>query len=115
MTTAFIPSWQRGQSWEVTGETSVRSARAPQCEQNLAPKNINPKQEGQATVASRAPQCSQRGASVEAEAPHIGQLSVSTGILSHEYVHAHLVPYPGASKQQKLMKAPDRVDAWLSK
>jgi len=35
-----------------------------------------PKHDGQEMVASRAPQCSQRVASVEADAPHIGQLSV---------------------------------------
>src|SRR5207247_1805983 len=59
---------------------SVRSALAPQCEQNFAPTNIIPKHEGHATVASRAPQCSHWVASVEAGAPHIGQLSVSACI-----------------------------------
>jgi hypothetical protein len=42
--------------------------------------NIIPKQEGHATVASRAPQWSHRDESVEAAAPHIGQLSVSAGM-----------------------------------
>jgi hypothetical protein len=55
---------------------------APQCEQNFSPANINPKHDGQATVASRAPQCSHRAASVEAAAPHIGQFSVSAGMIS---------------------------------
>jgi hypothetical protein len=40
-----------------------------------------PKHFGQATVASRAPQWSQRVASVEAGAPHIGQFSVSAGMV----------------------------------
>jgi hypothetical protein len=65
----------------VAASTSVRSTRAPQCEQNFAPRKIIPKQEGQATVASRAPQCSHRLASLEAGAPHIGQLSVWAGII----------------------------------
>jgi hypothetical protein len=42
--------------------------------------NIRPKQEGQATVASRASQYSHCGASVDVDAPHIGQLSVSASI-----------------------------------
>jgi hypothetical protein len=35
---------------------SVLAALAPQCEQNFAPTNIIPKQEGHATVANRAAQ-----------------------------------------------------------
>jgi hypothetical protein len=81
MRTASIPTRQRGQiSWVPSG-TSVRSALAPQWEQNFAPTNIIPKQEGQATVASRAPQCSHCVESEEAAAPHIGQLSVSASIV----------------------------------
>jgi hypothetical protein len=72
---------QRGQSSCVSAATSVRSAFAPQWEQNFAPTNIIPKQEGQATVASRAPQCSHCVESDEAAAPHIGQLSVSASIV----------------------------------
>jgi len=81
MRTDSIPTLQRGQISFVVAATSVRSALAPQWEQNLAPTNIIPKQEGHAMVASRAPQCSQRGESDEAAAPHIGQLSVSAGIV----------------------------------
>jgi hypothetical protein len=80
MTTAFITTRQRGQISGLASATSVRSALAPQCEQNFSPTNIMPKHLGQATVASRAPQCSHRVASVEAAAPHIGQFSVSAGI-----------------------------------
>jgi excisionase family DNA binding protein len=80
MTTALIFALQRGQGRDVSVPTSVRSARAPQCEQNLAPRNIIPKQDGHATVASRAPQWSQRAALVEADAPHIGHESVSAGM-----------------------------------
>jgi hypothetical protein len=36
-----------------------------------------PKHEGHATVASRAPQCSHCVASLDVEAPHIGQFNVS--------------------------------------
>ena len=72
---------QRGQRQCESGSTSVRSAFAPQCEQNFAPTNIIPKQAGQDTAASRAPQWSQWEESVEAEAPHIGQLRVSAGII----------------------------------
>ncbi len=61
---------------------SVRSARAPQCEQNFAPRNIIPKHEGHATVANRAPQCAQLVESVEAGAPHIGQLRVSPDMIA---------------------------------
>ena len=61
--------------------TSVRTASAPQWEQNFAPRNINPKQEGQAAVAKRAPQWSQRDASVAAAAPHIGQFRVSASMV----------------------------------
>jgi len=67
---------QRGQGIGASAVTSARAAGAPQCEQNFAPTNIIPKHEGQEIVASRAPQCSHFVASVEAEAPHIGQLSV---------------------------------------
>lgn len=42
--------------------------------------NIIPKHDGHATVASRAPQYKHCGESVEAAAPHIGQLSVSACI-----------------------------------
>jgi hypothetical protein len=65
----------------VSSATSVRATLAPQWEQNFAPTNIIPKQDGQATVASLAPQCSQQGESEAAAAPHIGQLSVSAGIV----------------------------------
>jgi hypothetical protein len=71
---------QRGHNWPVASLTSVRSAFAPQWEQNFSPTNIIPKQDGQATVARRAPQWSQRVASVEAGAPHMGHLRVSAGI-----------------------------------
>jgi hypothetical protein len=54
----------------------LRAALAPQWQQNLAPRKIIPKHEGQATVASRAPQCRHLVASVEADAPHMGQLRV---------------------------------------
>src|SRR5205809_447157 len=80
MTTAFISTWQRGQSSGGAPGISVRAACAPQCEQNFAPTNIIPKQEGQATVAKRAPQWSQEVESVEAGDPHIGQFSVSASI-----------------------------------
>jgi hypothetical protein len=70
-------TWQRGHSWGTASVTSVRSAGAPQWEQNFAPRKINPKQEGHATVASRAPQCSQHAASEAAGAPHLGQSRVS--------------------------------------
>jgi hypothetical protein len=43
--------------------------------------NIIPKHDGQAMVARRAPQCSHRGASVAADAPHMGQFSVSAGMV----------------------------------
>src|SRR5882762_2934664 len=76
MTTASMFTQHRGHSRRASGGTSSRSTFAPQWEQNFAPRNIIPKQDGQATVASRAPQCSHRVASVAAEAPHIGQLSV---------------------------------------
>jgi hypothetical protein len=77
---------QRGQTSVVPAATSVRFGFAPQWEQNFAPKNIMPKQDGQAMVASRAPQCSQRVASEDAAAPHMGQFSVSAGIVnSTEY------------------------------
>ena len=66
---------QRGQSWRAGAEASARWARAPQWEQNFAPKNIMPKQAGQAMVARRAPQWSHRVAALEAAAPHMGQLS----------------------------------------
>src|ERR1700677_1599880 len=77
ITTAFIPTLQRGHiSWAASA-TSCRSAFAPQCEQNFAPANISPKQDGHATVANRAPQCSHCVASLAAGAPHIGQFNVS--------------------------------------
>jgi hypothetical protein len=63
----------------------MRRAGAPQCEQNFAPRNIIPKQEGHATVASREPQWLHFVASVEAEAPHIGHLRVSAGIRTFVY------------------------------
>jgi hypothetical protein len=53
---------------------------APQWGQNFWPRNIIPKQEGQATVARRAPQCSQQVASLAAAAPHMGQLRVAAAI-----------------------------------
>jgi len=67
----------RGQFSGVASTPADRAAAAPQCEQNFAPRNIIPKHDGQETVARRAPQWSHLVASVEAEAPHIGQLSVS--------------------------------------
>jgi len=50
-------------------------ARAPQCEQNLAPWKIIPKHDGQATVASLELQCSQRVESDEIAAPQLGQFN----------------------------------------
>src|SRR5258706_9857863 len=91
MTTAFISTRQRGQSSGGAPGISVRAAWAPQCEQNFEPTNIMPKQEGQATVARRAPQWSQRVASVEAEAPHIGHLSVSASITQVIVCVAHTI------------------------
>lgn len=74
--TASSGTLHRGQSCFCAPSNSVRCAGAPQCEQNFAPRNMRPKQDGQAMVARRAPQCSQRVASLAAAAPHIGQLSV---------------------------------------
>jgi hypothetical protein len=71
---------QRGQSSTLLVGSTALAAAAPQCEQNFEPRNIIPKQAGQATVASRAPQCSQLGASVRADAPHIGQFKVSAAM-----------------------------------
>lgn len=73
---------QRGQGRGFVSASSIRFTGLPQWEQNLAPSNTRPKQRGQATVARRAPQCSHREESAEAGAPHIGQFSVSAGILS---------------------------------
>jgi hypothetical protein len=73
---ALISWWQRGHSRLSALSVSLRAALDPQCEQNFAPWNINPKQEGQETVARRAPQCSHCGDSDEAGAPHIGQFKV---------------------------------------
>lgn len=42
-----------------------------------------PKHDGHATVASRAPQCPQWVESVEADAPHIGQLRVSAAMMGN--------------------------------
>jgi hypothetical protein len=70
----------RGQHTVVGEEGSSGTALAPQWEQNFSPANIIPKQHGQATVASCAPQCAQLVVSVDAGAPHMGQLSVSAGI-----------------------------------
>jgi hypothetical protein len=75
-------SRQRGQGRGVSLST-VRSTFAPQCWQNFEPRNIMPKQEGQATVASRAPQCPHAGESLVAGAPHIGQLRVDASMVGH--------------------------------
>jgi hypothetical protein len=82
-------SRQRGQSSGGASAATVRAANAPQCEQNFAPRNIIPKQDGQEIVANRAPQCSHFVASVEADAPHMGQLSVSA---STGEIVRHAVP-----------------------
>jgi hypothetical protein len=66
----------------------MRRAGAPQCEQNFAPRNIIPKQEGHATVASREPQWLHFEESLEAEAPHIGHLRVSAGMIRKEIFNA---------------------------
>jgi len=71
----------RGQSSRSAAVNSVRFIAAPQWEQNFAPWNIIPKQDGHAMVASRAPQCSHFVALDEADAPHIGQFSVSAGMV----------------------------------
>jgi hypothetical protein len=80
-TTGFISVRQRGQGSGLFSSTSFLSSFAPQCEQNLEPTKVIPKQAGQATVARRAPQCSQRVASLEAEAPHMGQFNVSADMI----------------------------------
>src|SRR5579872_2882406 len=77
---------------------SVRSTLAPQCEQNLAPSKIIPKQEGQATVASRAPQCAHEVASEAAGAPHIGQFNVSASMVWLSAICAGLFPRRMAGK-----------------
>jgi hypothetical protein len=59
----------------------VRAMAAPQWEQNLAPANTIPKQDGHATIARRAPQCSHALAPAETGAPHIGQLRFSAGVV----------------------------------
>jgi hypothetical protein len=80
MATACISMLQREQRSDAAPETSSRAALAPQCEQNFAPTNIMPKQEGHAIVARRAPQCSHWLESLDAAAPHIGQFRVSACI-----------------------------------
>src|SRR5579859_1757005 len=78
--TTFISAWQRGQSCFASA-TSVRAARAPQWEQNFAPTNISPKQEGQAAVARCTPQYAHFVASLATAAPHEGQWSTSADII----------------------------------
>jgi hypothetical protein len=53
---------------------------APQCEQNLEPRNTIPKHEGHVAVASFTPQCSQDVASGDAGAPHIGHFIVAASM-----------------------------------
>src|SRR5580704_1680978 len=79
--TFFKAALHRGQSRVSEAAASLRSPLAPQCEQNFAPANIIPKQNGQATVARPAPQKLQRVESDETAAPHEGQRSVSTGMV----------------------------------
>jgi hypothetical protein len=67
----------RGQRCFVSSVLEALAAGAPQWEQNFAPRNIIPKQAGQAIVARREPQCWQFAASARADAPHIGQFNVS--------------------------------------
>ncbi|MGC1903830.1 MAG: hypothetical protein WA715_08430 [Candidatus Acidiferrum sp.] len=65
--------WHRGQRRDSPLATSLRFPFAPQREQNCAPANIIPKQNGHVTVARVALQKAQRVASEETEAPHEGQ------------------------------------------
>ncbi len=71
---------QRGQLRAGKLPLSRVAAAAPQRGQCLLPRNIIPKQEAQAIVASRAPQYLQSGSSLDVAAPHIGQFSVSAFI-----------------------------------
>jgi hypothetical protein len=77
---ACISLRQRGQLRACKPVFSRFAAAAPQRWQCLLPRNIIPKQEAQAMVASLAPQYLHSGSSVDVAAPHIGQLSVSAFI-----------------------------------
>jgi hypothetical protein len=66
-----------GQRSILSVATSSRAIAAPQWEQNFAPTNTIPKQDGHATVANRAPQCPQEVASEATGAPHEGQFMAS--------------------------------------
>src|SRR5258708_2100337 len=97
MVTGFISTWHRGQSRCSPGWASVRSARAPQCEQNFSPTNIIPKHAGHATVAKRALQYSQCVAPVETEAPQEGHFSVSAGMRLGAPAPLYVFPCRGGS------------------
>src|SRR5690349_12081738 len=68
---------------------------APQCEQNFAPANTMPKQDGQATTARREPQWSQVVAPAGTGAPHAGQFIVCAGAV----MFSHLITRKGARCQ----------------
>jgi hypothetical protein len=80
MTTACMSTWQRGQGSFAAAATSSRAMAAPQWEQNFAPANTIPKQEGHATTARREPQCSHWVAADDTGAPHVGQFIVSGAV-----------------------------------
>jgi hypothetical protein len=71
---------QRGQERIDAPLSAGCASAAPQCGQNLLPRNARPKHVGQEIVASRAPQYWHCVASDDTTPPQFGQLRVPTGI-----------------------------------
>src|SRR5437879_361545 len=90
--TAAMFIWQRGHFADADSMSSARAAAAPQCGQCLLPRNIIPKHEGHATVASREPQKTQVEASDELAAPQFGQLSVWASMVSSVEFRGYAAP-----------------------